>query len=416
MTAARSCSTTEYANARQLASWVMRLGEHASVLSPEELADEVAERVELLAERHEGELELAAAATSGGRQPSQPDAPETRRETVIRPERFARLVTLASILIEAGRKGEELESAEVCERLQISDAELLEDINVLNVVNFGGGSYVLYAELRSDGKIEVDPEPYSDNFARPARLLPVEAKALVAAIDLIGDHLPDGALTPAREKIVAALGADPMDQGLHVAATQGDDSGIARVVSQAIVEQRLLKLEYYKANEDKFTEPSRRALRAGQRARGLVRGLVRSRPPTTCATSGSIASRPRRSPTSASSAAPRSIPPPTSRAGRAPERSRRPRRPASGYLPSAPAGRARSATVAAGARRRLGRRRARLRGDRLARSRGAQGGGRRGGARSAGRARRRPRRGREAASGPRLRRSPRDEGADSQRR
>ena len=38
--------------------------------------------------------------------------------------------------------------------------------------------------------IEVDPEPYGDNFARPARLLPLEAKALVAAIDLLGEHLP----------------------------------------------------------------------------------------------------------------------------------------------------------------------------------------------------------------------------------
>src|SRR3712207_7723910 len=77
----------------------------------------------------------------------------------------------------------------VRERLQISGQELREDINVLNVVSFGGGTYVLYAELHDDGTIEVDPEPYADNFARPARLLPVEAKALVAAIDLIGEHL-----------------------------------------------------------------------------------------------------------------------------------------------------------------------------------------------------------------------------------
>ena len=96
---------------------------------------------------------------------------------------------------------------------------------MLNVVNFGGGSYVLYAEIdEEDGTIEVDPEPYSDNFARPARLLPVEAKALVAAIDLIGEHLPQGSLTSAREKIVAALGEDPMEQGLQVAHAGADDS------------------------------------------------------------------------------------------------------------------------------------------------------------------------------------------------
>ena len=83
---------------------------------------------------------------------------------------------------------------------------------MLNVVNFGGGSYVLYAEIQGD-QIEVDPEPYGDNFARPARLLPLEAKALVAAIDLIGEHLPEGSLASAREKIVDALGQDPADRG-----------------------------------------------------------------------------------------------------------------------------------------------------------------------------------------------------------
>ncbi len=121
-------------------------------------------------------------------------------------------------------------------------------------MNFGGGSYVLYAEIHDDGTIEVDPEPYADNFDRPARLLPVEAKALVAAIDLIGDHLPEGALTGAREKIVAALGADPLEQGLQVADAGADDSAVARVVSKAIAGRKLLKLDYYKANEDEFSE------------------------------------------------------------------------------------------------------------------------------------------------------------------
>jgi proteasome accessory factor BC len=113
---------------------------------------------------------------------------------------------------------------------------------------------VLYAEVNDEtGEIEVDPEPYSDNFDRPARLLPVEAKALVAAIDLIGEHIPEGSLTSAREKIVAALGEDPMEQGLQVARTGGDDAGVAREVSDAIVSHHLIELEYYKENEDELT-------------------------------------------------------------------------------------------------------------------------------------------------------------------
>src|SRR3954468_5759944 len=250
--------TTHYASIRQLASWVLSLGEHAKVISPPELADAVADRVALMAERHTKELALAkpkparrgANGNGNGHAAAENGA---RRETAIRPERFARLVTLASILIEAGRAGRQLVAADVCERLNISDAELREDVNVLNVVNFGGGSYVLYAEVLDDGMIDVDPEPYSDNFARPARLLPVEAKALVAAIDLIGEHLPEGALNSAREKIVAALGEDPTVQGLQVARSGGDDSEIARVVSEAIAASRLLKIDYYKANEDEFS-------------------------------------------------------------------------------------------------------------------------------------------------------------------
>ncbi len=249
---------TDYANARQVASFVLPLGEHATVEGPEELVTEVAERVALLVDRHESELELAAPARRSSASAGEPDDEEAdsgrSREAGIRPERFARLVTLASILIEAGRAGVQLQAAELCERLQISDAELREDVNVLNVVNFGGGSYVLYAEVADDGTIDVDPEPYSDNFARPARLLPVEAKALVAAIDLIGEHLPAGSLTSAREKIVAALGSDPMEQGLQVASAAGDDSGVARVVSHAVADRRLLRVEYYKPNEDEFSE------------------------------------------------------------------------------------------------------------------------------------------------------------------
>jgi len=252
---------TPYADRRQLAAWALRLGEHARVLGPPDLEREHADRVELLYDRHRAgadglpALELAAPVLPAEPEDAAPFAVAgTRRsEAAIRPERIARLVTLASILIQAGRAGELLQAAEVCEQMQISDAELREDINVLNVVNFGGGSYVLYAEVSDAGEIEVDPEPYSDNFARPARLLPVEAKALIAAIDLIGEHLPEGSLASTRKKIVDALGADPMDQGLHVANAGGDDSQVARVASEAIMQRRLLRLDYYKPNEDEFS-------------------------------------------------------------------------------------------------------------------------------------------------------------------
>src|SRR4051812_6003311 len=205
---------TEYADSRQIISWVLGLGDRARILDPPELVEEANERVQLVVERHANPLEVAAAGKRSGHPPA---AGETngKRETPTRPERFARLVTLAGILIEAARTGSKLNTKAVCESLQLTETELREDIDVLNVVNFGGGSYVLYAEVTGDG-IEVDPEPYGDNFAKPARLLPLEAKALVAAIDLLGDHIPEGSLASAREKIVAALGRDPAQDGLQI--------------------------------------------------------------------------------------------------------------------------------------------------------------------------------------------------------
>ena len=245
---------TEYADSRQVVSWVLGLGERARILGPPELAEEAAERLALIVERHENALEPAPASRAKRPEPQRdhPD-PDSRQEAPIRPERFARLVTLAGILIDAAREGSKLHARAVRESLQLTDPELREDIDLLNVVNFGGGSYVVYAEVHGD-EIEVDPEPYGDNFAKPARLLPLEAKALVAAIDLLGDHIPEGSLASAREKIVSALGRDPAVEGLQITTATGDDSEVAQVVSRAIAEHRLLELEYYKENEDEFTK------------------------------------------------------------------------------------------------------------------------------------------------------------------
>jgi predicted DNA-binding transcriptional regulator YafY len=262
--------TTPYANARQLIAWVLGLGEHARILAPTELADELRARVSLLLERHEDDPQpalLAAAEGGAVEAAASPPAPadadgggagvegngDGAAESAIRPERFARLVTLASILIDAGRAGRRPTVAELCRDLKVSEQELREDVSVLNVVNFGAGTYVLYAEVGDDGTIEVEPEPYGDSFDRPARLLPVEAKALVAAIDLIGEHIPEGSLRSAREKVVEALGEDPAREGLQLTSPGGDDAEIAAVVSSAIAQRRLLEFEYYKENEDEFT-------------------------------------------------------------------------------------------------------------------------------------------------------------------
>jgi predicted DNA-binding transcriptional regulator YafY len=243
---------TEYASARQLISWVLSWRENARVLGPPELATDADERLLLLRERHRGEFSVAKTVARPMLDGTGVTRSNGRGETVIRPERFARLVTLAGMLIGAARDDLKLQLRMVLSELNISIEELREDIDVLNVVNFGGGTYVLYAEIVGD-EIEVDPDTYGDNFDRPARLLPLEAKALVAAIDLFGEHLPQSGLASARGKVVEALGHDPSEEGLEIAPGR-DDSHVVATVHEAIASHRVLAIDYYKENEDTFVK------------------------------------------------------------------------------------------------------------------------------------------------------------------
>jgi proteasome accessory factor BC len=240
---------TAYAVPRLVISWALGLREHARVVGPPELVDEARERIDLIIERHRGEPPPLSPVPAREAPEAEGNGRGRSSEGTIRPERFARLVTLASVLISAGRQGRRLPVDEVCEQLKMSPQELREDISVLNVVNFGGGAYVIYAEVLPSGEIEVDPEPYSDTFDRPARLLPIEAKALVAAIDLLNLAQPE--LGTAREKVVDALGHDPVEEGLHIAPPTVADE-VAQTVERAVHEGRLLELEYW-SGEQRFS-------------------------------------------------------------------------------------------------------------------------------------------------------------------
>jgi proteasome accessory factor C len=241
---------TDYSIPRLLISWALSFG--LRILGPPELVEEARRRVDDLIEDHRGEPPTVTMTPAGEVAPISDGNGRSRgADAAIRPERFARLVTLASVLIAAGRAGERVLVADVCRRLQLTPQELREDLSVLNVVNFGGGAYVIYAELLPSGEIEVDLEPYSDTFDRPARLLPIEAKALVAAIDLIGLAQPD--LRSARKKVVDALGFDPVEEGLQIVSPIGEDD-ITHTVELAVHETRLLELEYWTQSEDRYSE------------------------------------------------------------------------------------------------------------------------------------------------------------------
>jgi proteasome accessory factor BC len=245
---------TWYAKPRLLIAWALRFGEHMRIVGPPALVEEARRRSDRLIELHRGEPPVSVADHALAPEPPDEEPADARvraADAAIRPERFARLVTLASVLIAAGREDRRLRVADVCAQLQMSPQELREDISVLNVVNFGGGAYVIYAEILPGGEIEVDPEPYSDTFDRPARLLPIEAKALVAAIDLLNLAQPE--LRSAREKVVAALGHDPVEEGLQIAPPTVADE-VARTVERAVHESRLLEVEYWTQDEDRYSE------------------------------------------------------------------------------------------------------------------------------------------------------------------
>src|SRR5205823_8093076 len=133
---------TAYSDARQLIAWVLGLGGNARIREPGDLAQQLRERAEALVRSHTGEPEistspLARDAASGQVAAALESSNGHQSDAAIRPERFARLVTLASILIDAGRAGRRLSAAGLREALGLSDAELREDISLLNVVNFG---------------------------------------------------------------------------------------------------------------------------------------------------------------------------------------------------------------------------------------------------------------------------------------
>src|SRR5215213_6399159 len=128
---------TGYASGRQLVSWVLGWRENAQLLEPTDLAKDAAERLDLLRNRHRTSFDVADTvkrpiAEGNGR----PRSSNGRSEAVIRPERFARLVTLAGLLIGAARDERQLQVDPILEELNVSDEELREDLDVLNVVNF----------------------------------------------------------------------------------------------------------------------------------------------------------------------------------------------------------------------------------------------------------------------------------------
>src|SRR5207237_6206283 len=123
---------------------------------------------------------------------------------------------------------------ELVERFSIAEEQLEEHLSLLNLVNFGGGCYAVYAELHGD-EVHVDKELFGDTFRRPPRLTPLEARAIRLALAFVGPMIAAGAHSPldrVRAKLEGTFGALDLTQQPepHVGAEEGIVGSMKRTI------------------------------------------------------------------------------------------------------------------------------------------------------------------------------------------
>ncbi len=238
---------TEYASLAQLASWVLRQDGRAVPLSPPALRREVADALRLVQERHEGEPPQVAADAI----PEILEGAAERPTGPVAPERFAVLQSLLAYLLDAC--GEEREAtipaSDLVDAFHIPYDHLEEHLSLLNLVNFGGGCYAVYAELRGD-EVHVDKELLGDTFRASPRLTPLEARAIRLALEFVGPTIAAAANTPldrVRRKLEETFGEFELGQTPEPHA--GAEAGLVATLTEGIREQRLVEIEYLKGGE-----------------------------------------------------------------------------------------------------------------------------------------------------------------------
>jgi predicted DNA-binding transcriptional regulator YafY len=246
---------TAYADPRPLLSWVLGLGDEAELLEPAGLRARLAGELDAL----EALLDMPSPARSGTA-PAVAKAAAGRRRASgddlrVEVDRFTRLTALTSYLLRRCKDDEALlDVAEVRADLGVTADELRQDVRLLNLVNFGADGALLYAEFEGRSRLSVFCDLAGPALKRPARLSPLQADTLLLAVDLVGNHLPTAsgaALSRAAEKLRAARGG-------HQAVVSSDllhpDDELLSMVNRAIVDRRLLAIEYWTEGTGRVTE------------------------------------------------------------------------------------------------------------------------------------------------------------------
>lgn len=178
-----------------------------------------------------------------------------KNSSPIPPERLPRALSLLSYLLDEER-GERVSLAAIQADLGLAPREVEEDIRLLNLMNYGGGTYVIYAEIEGDAVV-VTREVMAEPHARPARLSPLMARALLLALDLLGDTLPvEGghSLASARKKVEALVRGLDLPATVAVDDLVATDAGVTGVLNRALHQRRLVRLEYFSPSREELSE------------------------------------------------------------------------------------------------------------------------------------------------------------------
>ncbi|HEY8723306.1 MAG TPA: WYL domain-containing protein [Gaiellaceae bacterium] len=239
--------TTEYASSNMLARWILRQDGRAVPLEPSELRRLVTEGARAARIAHEGAPPTPAAEVVMG----ESDGAVERFAGPVAPERFGVLQSLLAYLLTSCGEDREgvIQVQELVDRFSIPREAIEEHLSLLNLVNFGGGCYAVYAELQGE-EVHVDKELFGDTFRRPPRLTPLEARAIRLALEFVGPMVAAGAHSPlerVRAKLEQTFGAFDLTQtpAPHV----GEEEGLVDKLTQAIDEHKLVEIDYLKPEE-----------------------------------------------------------------------------------------------------------------------------------------------------------------------
>jgi proteasome accessory factor C len=189
----------------------------------------------------------------------QADGAAERPAGPVVPERFAVLQALLAYLLAAC--GEEtsavITASELVERFHIPEDELEDHLQLLNLVNFGGGCYTVYASLDGD-TVHVDKELYGDTFRLAPRLTPLEARAIRLALEFVGPMIAADAHTPldrVRKKLEETFGRFELAQTQSPRAGADEaEADLVATLTEGIRERRLVEIEYQKEGEQTWSK------------------------------------------------------------------------------------------------------------------------------------------------------------------